>query len=250
MFVLKITERGFTSNCVFCSVIHCQRGGWGGFVGCSDQLFKMEWWVPIAVGVLVVILTTYILYKRESRRVKVKLENSDEAKEELLDDYRGRAVRRVQQLDELRKSPSKLKNAVKNYWKRKKDYDKVLAESKAEKGDGMRSLYKLPQNVQVPSQPLVRAGDSVKGKGRFNKNSSSADAESPAMGRLRELAIETLKRNFDFLNAEQLTALSYELSEVQIRSGDVLVAEGSKIETPSLQIVESGALECTCDGGR
>ena len=216
------------------------------------------WWWTISIATVVVTLATlgYVWYRRESRRVQVKLQNSDDAKEELLDDYRGRAVRRIQQMNQLRKSPSKFKIVLKQYIDKQTEYRKVLAASRAAKGDGLRSLYKQPDELHAAhEQPLVR----VKGESDdpdapdalpFGLRRQPTDEAEAALLRLRAVAFKTLKRNFDFLDAEQLAALSFDASEVRIKRGDVLVTEGTKVATPSLYIVESGLLECTCDGGK
>jgi hypothetical protein len=65
----------------------------------------------------------------------------------------------------------------------------------------------------------------------------------------RAVAFATLKKTFSFLNPDQVAALCLDVSEVRLQRGELLVAEGTEVTTPSLYIVESGQLECTCEGG-
>lgn len=241
-------------SCVFHLEVRCRQRSRR-----ASCFLKMDymWWVYVVSTAAVLLITVGVfVYKRESRRVEVKLQETDEAKEELLDDFRGRAVKRIQQMNQLRKSPSKLKLALSQYLQNRRAYKKVVADSRLEKGDGMRSLYKLPDDVQThPLVPLVRPSRSSAADGGGDSPSAPFGLRRPknpddeALLRRREFAFKTLKHNFDFLDPEQLAALSFDATELRISRGDVLVTEGSKVETPSLYIVESGVLECTCDGG-
>lgn len=197
--------------------------------------------------------TGVLLYKREARRVggTGQLdEGNDAAQDELLDDYRGRAVKRIQQIKKLGKSPSQLRLALKAFWKKRRDTHRIMADGLAERGDGMRSLYTQPGDLRMANQPLVRSGsqddvtqlDSLAGRG-------GGQPADEALLKRRAFAFATLKKNFTFLNPDQLAALCVDASEVHLRRGELLVAEGTEVATPSLYIVEKGQLECTCEGG-
>jgi hypothetical protein len=229
---------------------------------------EWAWWVAaISALVAVVVAVVVIVFKRESRRVAVKLRkhSEDDAAEELLDDMRARAVVRIQKMNQLRKSPSALKMALKQYLQEHRAYRKVVEDSRSEVGDGLRSLYKPPEDVLAAHTPtpLVQAARGREGGIGGAIGADGADEATPfglhhrqssnageaALLKLREVAFRVLKQNFDFLSAEQLAAMCFDASEVHIQRGDVLVSEGSRVATPSLYIVQSGLLECTCDDG-
>jgi hypothetical protein len=224
------------------------------------------WWVAAVSGVTaVVVVVVVVLFKRESRRVAVKLRkhSHDDAAEELLDDMRARAVVRIQKMNQLRKSPSALKLALKQYLQDHAAYRKVVEDSRSEVGDGLRSLYKPPEDVLAAHTPTPLVQAAVGGHGSsagggadrnleatpFGLHRQPSNAGDAALLKLREVAFRVLKQNFDFLSAEQLAAMCFDASEVHIKRGDVLVSEGSRVATPSLYIVQSGLLECTCDDG-
>ena len=205
-------------------------------------------WLYVATAVVVVVGTIVLLFKREVKRVEGKLKNSDDAKEELLGDIRARAVKRIVELNDLRKSPSKLRLALKRYFKKQRQYRKVVAKSNREKGDGMRSLYVPQQEVHSSPEPLNRKKPST------TDNTSSAHAQDVANERTllkqqnQKFALNALKHEFNFLNREELVALSFDATETKLSAGQLLVTQGALIATPSLYIVKTGLLECTCDG--
>ena len=202
-------------------------------------------WLYVATVVVVVVGAVVLLFKREVKRVEGKLKNSDDAKEELLGDIRARAVKRIVELNDLRKSPSKLRLALKRYFKKRRQYRKVVAKSNREKGDGMRSLYVPQQEVHSSPEPLNRSTTAT---------ASSSHAQDIANERAllkqqnQKFALNALKREFNFLNREELVALSFDATETKLSAGQLLVTQGALIATPSLYIVKTGLLECTCDG--
>ena len=115
-------------------------------------------WAYIITGLVLFVSGLIVLvYKREHKRVQDKLDDTDESQEDLMKDYRGRAVRRIHQINQLRKSPSKLKIALKKYIDKSRSYREVLKNS--ESGDGLRSLHAKQDPLHMPSRPLIHYGD-------------------------------------------------------------------------------------------
>jgi hypothetical protein len=124
----------------------------------------MTWWAWLVacVSTLLAVLgaAVVLLYRRESRRVAKLNEADDDVKDELLDDYRGRAVKRIQQINQLRKSPSKIRVALASLIQKHLQTRRIMQDGNAQPGDGMRSLYTQPDGPRVANQPLVRTKSS------------------------------------------------------------------------------------------
>ena len=214
------------------------------------------WWVGVLSATMTVILTMVLLYKRESNRVghsKTTLdEDNDEKQEKLMDDYRGRAIRRIHQINQLRKSPSKLRLALKNYFKKRAHLNRVMADGNAEHGNGLHSLYTKPVNPDLDKESLVRSQQNIEYDSTVEESANDATSDQTIDQKilnLRAFAFRSLKKKFSFIEPNQLAALSVDATEVNVSRGGVLFSQGTHVATPSIYIVQSGLLECTCDGG-